>query len=195
MFRSPFQVFLGARYDRQLTFAEHVRKLCQSMSDRFTLLRALGGTTWGWHTPDCRQVYITIVRSMLEYVAAAWAPWLSATSASKLEKVQLESSRAITSLVCSTPVEAVLAESQFTDGSVRDEIEDGGAGLVVLSQDDLVHGWHAPKGKYSNYFLTEKSALKETIQWLSSTTSWASVIIVCDCKSLVQAFSNANSAD
>ena len=45
MFCNPFQAFLGVRYDRQLTFAEHVQKLCQSMSGRLNFLRALGDTT------------------------------------------------------------------------------------------------------------------------------------------------------
>ena len=51
---------------------------------------------------------------MLEYAAAAWAPWLSATSTRKLEKVQLEAVGDITGLVLSTHVEAVLAESQLS---------------------------------------------------------------------------------
>ena len=38
MFCNPFPVFLGVRYDRQLTFAEYERKLCQSMSGRINLL-------------------------------------------------------------------------------------------------------------------------------------------------------------
>ena len=112
MLCNRYQVFMGARYDRQLTFAEHVRKLCQSMPGRLNLLRAVEGTTWGWHTLDCCQVYIAIMRRMLEYAAAAWARWLSATSTSKHEKVQFEMARAITVLVRSTPVEAVIAEYQ-----------------------------------------------------------------------------------
>ena len=40
----------------------------------------------------------------------------------------------------------------FTDGSVRSGIEDGDAGLVVLSQDDLIHEWHAPTGTHSGSF-------------------------------------------
>ena len=47
----------------------------------------------------------------LNNAAAARPPWLSATSTNKLEKVQLVAARAITCLVRSTPVEAVLAES------------------------------------------------------------------------------------
>ena len=83
----------------------------------------------------------------------------------------------------------------ITDGSVRGAIQDGGAGLVVLSQDDLAHEWHAPTGTNSSSFQVENVDLKEAIQCLSSISSWASAIIICDCKSLVQAVSNANSAD
>ena len=90
MFCNLLQVFLGVGFDPLLTFAEHERKLCQSMSGRFNFLRALGGSILGWHTSDCRQVYIAIVRSMLEYAAAAWEPRLSATSTIKHEEVQLE---------------------------------------------------------------------------------------------------------
>ena len=89
------------------------------MSGHFNLLLTIGGRTWGWHILDCHQVYITIVRSMLEYAAVAWAPLLSATSNSKLEKVQLEAARDITDLVRSTPVEAVLAISQLPPISTR----------------------------------------------------------------------------
>ena len=83
------------------------------MSGRFNLLRALGGTTWGSYTSDCRQVYMAIGRNILEYAAASWAPYLSATATSKLQNIQLEAARAITGLVRSTTVEAVLAESQL----------------------------------------------------------------------------------
>ena len=84
MFCNPFPVFLGVRYDRQLTVGQHVQKLSYSVSGRINLLRALGGTIWGWHTTDRRQVYIVIVRSMPEYEDAAWEPWLSATTTSSL---------------------------------------------------------------------------------------------------------------
>ena len=59
----------------------------------------------------------------------------------------------------------------FTDGLVRDGIEDGGAGLVVLSQDDLIHEWHASTGIHGSSFQEENAALKEAIQWLPSFSS------------------------
>ena len=111
--------FLGCQIrPAEHTLAEHVQKLCQSMSGRFNLPHALGCTTWGWHTQDCRQVYIAIVCSMHEYAAAAWAPWLSATSTSKLERVQLEVARAITGLIWGTLAVSDLHQ-QTSKSSVR----------------------------------------------------------------------------
>ena len=70
----------------------------------------------------------------------------------------------------------------FTDGSVRGGIEDSGAGLVVLSQNDHVHKWHSPTGTHSRSFQAEKAAFRGAIQWLSSISSLALAIIMCDCK-------------
>ena len=133
MFFNPLKVYLGVRYDRQHTLAEHVQKLCQSVSSRLNLYHAPGGTTWGWHTSDRRQVYIVIVRSMLEYAAASWPPWLSTISTRKLEKVQLETARSITGLVHSTQVEAVLAESQLPPITTRFQT------ICILTADEWAH--------------------------------------------------------
>ena len=133
MFGNPIPFFLDFRYHRMLTFAEHVRKLCQSMSSGFNLHRALGGTTWGWHASDCRKIYIAIVRSMLKYAAAAWEPWLLATSTSKLENVQLEAARAISGLVRFTPVETVLAEFQPPPIATRFQA------IYLIKADEWVH--------------------------------------------------------
>ena len=105
---------LGCQVRRQLTYGEDVRTLFQSMSSLINLLRALGGTTCRWHTPDRCQVYIAVVRSVIEYAIAAWAPWLSATAPISLERLHLEAAVAIISLVRSTPVKAAFAENQLT---------------------------------------------------------------------------------
>ena len=56
---------------------------------------------------------------MLECAAADWSPWLSATSTSKLEQVQLDAALAITGLVIFDPVEAVTSESLLPTISTR----------------------------------------------------------------------------
>ena len=104
----------------------------ESMSGRTNLLRAMGGTTCGWHLSDHRQVYIAGVHSMLEYAGASRAHWLSATT-SKLERVQLDATRAITGLVHSTPVEAVVAESKLSPISKRFQT------IILLTSVPIIH--------------------------------------------------------
>ena len=110
---NPTLMFLGVIYDRQLTFGEHVQSLCRRVNKRNGLLRMLGGKDWGWKKEDLRKVYIAISRSAIEYAAPAWTPWTSATNIAKLERVQLAAARSITSLVESTPTEAVLCGAEL----------------------------------------------------------------------------------
>ena len=56
MFCNPFQIFFGVRYDRQLTFGQDVRKLCQRCPAASTSSELLGRTICGWLSSDRRQV-------------------------------------------------------------------------------------------------------------------------------------------
>ena len=109
---TPSPTFLGVTYDRRMTFGTQVKKVCQQMLRR-TNLRVVGGTTWGWQKHDLRTVYIATQRSVAEYAAAAWTPWLSSSNIQKLERTQLQAARAITHHVRSTPTEAVLCEADL----------------------------------------------------------------------------------
>ena len=93
MFSNPVSIFLGVRYYRLHSFGGHVKKLCRSMSGCINLLRPPRGMTSGWPTSDRRQVYIEVVRSMLEYAATARTPWMLATTTRKYERVQLKVDR------------------------------------------------------------------------------------------------------
>ena len=109
---TPSPTFLGVACDRRMTFGTHVKKVCQQMLRR-TNLRVVGGTTWGWQKQDLITVYIATQRSVDEYAAAAWTPWLSSSNIEKLERTQLQAARAITHHVRSTPTEAVLYEADI----------------------------------------------------------------------------------
>ena len=60
-----------------------------------------------------RTVYTATQRSVAEYAAAAWTPWLSSSNIEKLERTQLQAVRAITHHVRSTPTEAVLYDADL----------------------------------------------------------------------------------
>ena len=91
----------------------------QAMTKRTNILRALGGTTWGWRPAELRTIYITIQRSLAEYGSQAWAPWLSKSNLGKLESAQLNAARAITGHLRSTPGEFVLKEAHLTPLEAR----------------------------------------------------------------------------
>ena len=110
---TPSPTFLGVTYDRRMTFGTQVKKVCQQMLRRTNLLRVVGGTTWCWQKQDFRTVYIATQRSVAEYAAAAWTPWLSSYNIEKPERTQLQAARAITHHVRSTPTEAVLYEADL----------------------------------------------------------------------------------
>ena len=99
--------FLGVQYDRQLTFSEHAKKVCQAMTKRANILRGLVGTTWRWRPVDLRTIYIATQRSLAEYGSQAWALWLSKCNLGKLENAQLNVARAIAGHPRSTPGEFV----------------------------------------------------------------------------------------
>ena len=113
--------FLGVQYDRQLTFSEHAKKICQAMTKRTNILRALGGTTWGWRPAELRTIYIATQKFLAEYGSQAWAPWLSKSNLGKLESAQLNAARAITGHLRSTPGEFVLKEAHLSTPNRRSE--------------------------------------------------------------------------
>lgn len=108
---NPHPEFLGVTYDKQLTFGKHTEKVTPKMKQRQNLLKAIGGASWGWDRSSMRGVYVATQRSVAEYASPAWAPWLSATNQTKLERAQLGAARVITGVTRSTPTEAVLLEA------------------------------------------------------------------------------------
>ena len=178
--------FLGVQYDRQLTFSEHAKKVYQAMTKKTNIFPALGGTTWRWRPAELRTIYIAIQRSLAEYGSQAWAPWLPKSNLRKLESAQLNAARAITGHLRST---------SYTDGSTTDGTRNGGAGMIIARYKKVLHRWHAPTGALSSAYLAEKAALEAALKWLESENDWPKAVIVCDCKSPVEATGNPRQAD
>ena len=113
LFFNAAPTFLSVQYDRQPTFSEHAKKVCQPMTKKTNILCAVGGTTWGWRPVDLKTIHIATQRSLAEYGSQAWAPWLSKSNLGKLESAQLNADRVITGHLKSTPVEFVLKDAHL----------------------------------------------------------------------------------
>jgi ribonuclease HI len=103
--------FLGIKYDRSLSFNAHTIEVCRRADSRARLLSLLTSTKWGWRKDSLRIVYQALCRSILDYCAAAWQPWLSKTNVMKLERVQNRALRTITGQHATTPIEALRREA------------------------------------------------------------------------------------
>ena len=83
----------------------------------------------------------------------------------------------------------------YTDGSTNQGTTDGGAGMVVMSGEDIIERWHAPTGRWSSSYQAEKSAMVRAISWLDEYEDWQSALVLCDSKSLVETLANSIQPD
>ena len=109
--REKFPCFLGITYDVGLRFQEQVDKVVTRARQGVRVLRRLCGKDWGWGKSLLRVTCIALVRAVLLYGSAAWAPWVSRTLWEKVERVQLEAARVVGGTLRSAPKEAVLMEA------------------------------------------------------------------------------------
>jgi len=103
--------FLGVEYDVEMTFRGQVERVARKGEAGVRLMRCLAGKDWGWNKDLLRATYVALVRSVLLYGSAAWAPWVARSVWERVERVQMEAARVIGGTLRSAPREAVLAEA------------------------------------------------------------------------------------
>ncbi len=81
------QTFLGIRFDRNLTFKNHINYLKESCIKRLNKLKIVSNKSWGLSINTLKQLYISLVRSMLEYSSIFYTS-LCKSNFDVLEKIQ-----------------------------------------------------------------------------------------------------------
>ena len=104
-------VFLGVMFDSKMVFHGQVERVIKKAEVGVRLMGKLAGKIWGWRKDLLKMTYLALVRSILLYGSAAWAPWVSKTEWEKVERVQLKAARIISGVLRSSPSDAVLAEA------------------------------------------------------------------------------------
>ncbi len=66
----------------------------------------------------------------------------------------------------------------FTDGSTVEGTSNGGAGLVVIAGESIIHRWHAATGVHSSSFQVEKTAMEKAISWLEKNDDWREALLI-----------------
>ena len=123
--------FLGVTYDRSLTFRPHVERICSKIIQRCRLIGMLGTKEWGWHPQQLRTIHLAMVRSLISYAAAGWAPWISATSLQQLIQAENRSLRIVSGLLNTSPLESIVIEADVQDLKTYLEYIIGRSWLIV----------------------------------------------------------------
>ena len=79
---------LGVTFDNLLTFSHHAKDICNKVSRRNRVLRALAGTSWGKDKEILVTTYKAIGRSIINYAAPVWTSFLSNTQWNNLQTRQ-----------------------------------------------------------------------------------------------------------
>ena len=107
----PKPRLLGVHLDRQLTFTNHTELVSAKVNSKCRMMAALSNTKWGWKKEDLTKVYNAHIKSVMDFGAPAWQPWISDTNMKALETAQNKALRHITGQMRSSPVEALRAEA------------------------------------------------------------------------------------
>ena len=80
-------LFLGIRFDSKLTFINQINYLKETSINRLNLLKIISNRRFGLNQKTLNQVYISIVRSVIEYFSL-FVPVISKSNLNKLVMIQ-----------------------------------------------------------------------------------------------------------
>ena len=109
------QIFLGAIFDRTLSFSKNVSSLKPGFSfvSRVKALRCISASSWGLSKESLSLLRKVFLRSLLTYASPVWFPCLSVTNVTKLKRLNQVANRALFRL----PLVLSYPTSSFRDAS------------------------------------------------------------------------------
>ena len=102
---------LGVYLDRSLVFTKHVDIVKEQIGKKCRMLGAVANTEWGWRKNHLTKLYNCQVRTVMDYGAPAWQPWLSDSNVEALEKLNQRALRMVTGQSVGSCREAIRLEA------------------------------------------------------------------------------------
>ena len=115
----PTPTFLGVRFDRTLSFRQHIKDIKAKMGRRANALRTVNGKACGVNTSDLKALYLAYIRACADYPAAGWMPGVAPANLEHLEVAQRQACRIITGCLKSTPAAALEREADLMPFAVH----------------------------------------------------------------------------
>ena len=111
--------FLGVEVDSKILFHKHVEELVKKGNKKVNVLKCLSGKDWGQSIESQRNVYLALIRPVLENSSSSWWPWISQEKKTKIIRVQHASLKAIASLAQRCPTDFMHLETGIEPLSER----------------------------------------------------------------------------
>ena len=105
---------------------------------------------------------------------------------SKEELIESQMARAVETLQEVHKVDYAV----YTNGSARGGTRDGGAGVVVMRNEELIYERSVPAGAVTSSFEAESVAMLEAKDWLVKRDDWRMVAVAIYSRSLTEACMN-----
>ena len=166
--------FLGIIMDRSLAFTEHVRTVCKKVSKRCKMLGCLASRSWGWHKQNLKGVYLAAQRSIMDYAAGGWQPWLSSTQMGKLEVTQNKCLRMVTGQYANSHLDSIHLESGIPSYKCHSKVL-----IAIAYEKGMRAGTDHPRrialDKEVHHRLKTRSSLREMGESLAHSLSLSSL--------------------
>lgn len=101
--------YLSVWLDRSLHWRKHINETVSKCTKFLNLLKVLAGSTWGVHTKHLRRLYISLVRSRIDYACYLY-DCSAKTHICKLDKLQNQALRVVGGFIRSTPIHVMESE-------------------------------------------------------------------------------------
>ncbi|KAG7300559.1 hypothetical protein JYU34_014851 [Plutella xylostella] len=101
--------YLGLWLDRSLRWGRHINEISQKTVNFLNLFKVLAGSGWGMHPKGLRRLYISIIRSRLDYSCFLYDSSVKSHLV-KLDKIQNQAMRVIGGFIKSTPIHVMESE-------------------------------------------------------------------------------------
>ena len=111
---NPTPRLLGVILDRELTFSPQTEAVIERVKTKQKMLAAIANSEWGWRKQHLKRIYVAFHRSIFDYAAIAWQPWLAKHNIDKLEIAQNRCIRLITGQAKSSHIESLRLESEIS---------------------------------------------------------------------------------
>ncbi|KAJ8737184.1 hypothetical protein PYW07_000455 [Mythimna separata] len=101
--------YLGLWLDSSLRWGKHINEISQKVMKFINLLKVLSGPGWGLHQKHLRRLYISIVRSRIDYASFLFDNGCD-SNLIKLDRAQNQALRVVGGFIRSTPIHVMESE-------------------------------------------------------------------------------------